>query len=185
MPLTFSLTHMPSVRSTLVAAVASLILPHAALAESPTIQTEGPIIHLADNLGEETKLGWCIDTEGRGQSDQLHAHSCKPSGGDVLFSYDAETPRIESATYTGQCMAYNAPDSAENPFGLIDCDETDPKQRFVHDSESGQIRLGSDAAQCVTVSATIDGAGPFQSKDLLLGACDDLDPSFTTWVIRD
>lgn len=175
-----TLTH----KTALAAAFASLILPHAALAESPVIQTEGPIIHLADNLGEEAKLGWCIDTEGRGHSDQLHAHSCKPMGDDVLFSYDAEQERIESATYAGQCMAYNAPDSAENPFGLIACDDTDANQRFLFDSETGQIRLGSDATRCVTVSATIDDAGPFQSKDLLLGACEDLEPSFTTWVIR-
>lgn len=180
-----TLKQTPLTRIALAAAVAGLILPHGVLAESPAIQTEGPIIHLADNLGEEAKLGWCIDTEGRGQSDQLHAHSCKPTGDDVLFTYDADMKRIESATYTGQCMAYGAPDNAENPFGLIVCDETDPNQSFVHDAKSGHIRLGSDATQCVTVSATIDDAGPFQSRDLLLGACEDLDPSFTTWVIRD
>ncbi len=35
----------------------------------PLIQTEGPIIHLADNLDEPDQLGWCIDTEGRDFSD--------------------------------------------------------------------------------------------------------------------
>ena len=180
-----TLTNQRAVRTAVVAAIASLALPHSSLAESPVIQTEGPIIHLADNLDEEAKLGWCIDTEGRGQSDQLHAHSCKPTGDDVLFSYAADTGRIESATYAGQCMAYNAPDSVKNPFGLIACDDADPNQRFVHDVETGQIRLGTDEMQCVTVSAAIDDAGPYQSKDLLLGVCEDLDPSFTTWVIRD
>ena len=168
-----------------VAAIAGLTLPHASMADSPVIQTEGPIVFLADNLDEAARLGWCIDTEGRGVSDKLHAHSCKPTGDDVLFSYVPDSGRIESATYASLCMAYNAPDDAENPFGLIACDDTDPNQRFVHDMESGQIRLGTDATQCVTVSATIDDAGPFQSRDLLLAACEDLDPSFTTWVVRD
>lgn len=81
-------------------------------------------------------------------------------------------------------MDYNALESAENPFGLIACYAADPSQRFVHEVQSGRIRLGSDATQCVTVSASIDDAGSYQSRDLLLGACEDLDTSFTTWVIR-
>lgn len=72
-------------RTALVAAIASLILPYGALAQSPVIETQGPIIHLADNLGEEAMFGWCIDTEGRGRTDHLHAHSCKPTGEDVLI----------------------------------------------------------------------------------------------------
>ncbi|MBT0955819.1 hypothetical protein IV417_00350 [Alphaproteobacteria bacterium KMM 3653] len=82
------------------------------------------MIHLADNLNEKAKLGWCIDTVGRGLSDQLHAHSCKPTGDDVLFSY-AENGVISSATYEGKCMAYSAPENAERPFGLVDCDAAD------------------------------------------------------------
>jgi hypothetical protein len=183
--LTSALTQGPSIRTTVIAALASFILPHSSLADNPIIQTEGPIIYLADNLDEAAMLGWCIDTEGRGESDQLHAHSCKPTGGDVLFSYGADNGRIESATYTGRCMAYNAPTNAENPFGLITCDDSDPDQRFVHDTESGQLHLGTDPTQCVTVSASIDDAGPFQSRDLLLAACEDLEPSFKTWIIRD
>lgn len=132
-------------RSALVAAILSLILPYGALAQSPVIQTEGPIIQLADNLGEEAMFGWCIDTEGRGRTDQLHAHSCKPTGNDVLIFYGAGKGLIESATYTGRCMTHKAPGSEVNPFGLIACDDTDSNQRFVHDAESGQIRLGSDA----------------------------------------
>lgn len=75
----------PSFRTTVVVAITGLFLPLGAQAESSTIQTEGPIIHLADKLEEAVKLGRCIDTEGRGQSDQLHAYSCKSSGDDVLF----------------------------------------------------------------------------------------------------
>lgn len=179
-----ALTGVPLARTAAAAAVAGLVLPHGAAAESPVIQTQGPVIHLADNLDEAARLGWCIDTEGRGKSDKLHAHSCKPAGDDVLFTYDAETGRIESAAFTGLCMAYSAPDSETAPFGLIACDGTDPNQRFVHDAENGQIHLGRDETRCVTVSATIDDAGPYQSRDLLLAACRDLEPAFRTWIIR-
>lgn len=164
---------------------ASLILPQSLLAEAPSIQTQGPIIHLADNLDEEAMLGWCIDTEGRGQSDLLHAHSCKPSGDDVLFSYDQNSGMITSATYEGVCMAYNQPEDAENPFGLIACDDADPNQRFAYDAVTMQIHLAADMTQCVTVAAAIDDAGPFQSRDLILAACDDLEPEFKQWVVRD
>lgn len=143
------------------------------------------MIHLADNLNEEANLGWCIDTEGRGLSDQLHAHSCKPTGDDVLFGYVAESGRIQSGTYADMCMAYNAPENAENPFGLVTCDDADPAQGFAYDLPSMEMRLAADPAQCVTVSATIDDAGPFQSRDLLLAACEDLEPSFKQWVVKE
>ena len=82
-------------------------------------------------------------------------------------------------------MAYNAPDNTENPFGLIACDKADEAQRFVYDDASMEIRLGMDAVQCVTVAATIDDAGPFQSRDLILAACDDSEPGFKQWVIQE
>jgi len=183
--LTSALTNRAPITVALVAAIASLIMPQSSLADEPVIQTEGPIIYLADNLNEQARLGWCIDTEGRGVSDQLQAHSCKPTGDDVLFTYSPDNGRIESATYASLCMDYNAPGSMKNPFGLIACDDNDPNQRFFHDAESGQIQLGADETQCVTVNATIDDAGPFQSRDLLLAACEDLEPSFKTWIIRN
>lgn len=178
------MTRKPSVYAAVIAASFGVALPQTLLADAPVIQTVGPVIHLADNLDEEAMLGWCIDTEGRGLGDQLHAHSCKPTGDDVLFSYAPDTGMIESATYAGMCMAYNAPDSAENPFGLIACDEADQTQHFAYDEASMEIHLADDAAQCVTVSPVIDDAGPFQSRDLLLAACEDLEPSFKQWVIR-
>ncbi|PZX06114.1 hypothetical protein [Celeribacter halophilus] len=178
------MTKSSSISTALIAASLGLTLPQLSFAEAPTIQTVGPVIHLADNLGEEAMLGWCIDTEGRELSDQLHAHSCKPEGDDVLFSYLPDTGMIESATYEGLCMAYNAPDNAENPFGLIACDEADPAQHFTYDATSMEMRLAADASQCVTVSPTIDDAGPYQSRDLILGVCDELEPVFKQWVIR-
>lgn len=143
------------------------------------------MIHLADNLDEEAKLGWCIDTVGRGVSDQLHSHSCKPTGDDVLFLFEPGTGMIKSATYADRCMAYNAPDNAENPFGLVACDASDEAQQFAYDDASMEIHLAADASQCVTVAPTIDDAGPFQSRDLILAACDELEPVFKQWVIRD
>ncbi|WP_159020052.1 hypothetical protein [Algibacter sp. L3A6] len=55
---------------------------------APIIQTPAPLIHLADNLDEQDELGWCIDTQGNGFAENLHAHSCKPDGGDVQFYYN-------------------------------------------------------------------------------------------------
>ena len=169
----------------LIVASLGLSVAQSALAQAPEIKTVGPIIYLADNLDEEASLGWCIDTDGRELTDLLHAHSCKPSGDDVLFTYAPDSGLIQSATYADVCMAYNAPDNTENPFGLIACDKADEAQRFVYDDASMEIRLGMDAVQCVTVAATIDDAGPFQSRDLILAACDDSEPGFKQWVIQE
>ncbi len=179
------MTKKTTLGSAFLTASISLILPHTALAEAPAIQTVGPIIHLADNLDEEAKLGWCIDTDGRELTDLAQAHSCKPNGDDVLFSFMPETGMIKSATYDGICMAHNDPENAINPFGLIACDETDPTQRFSYDEQTMEIHLASDSAQCLTVNATIDDAGPYQSRDLISAACDTLEPSFKQWVIKD
>ena len=62
--------------------------PVSPAANTPIIQTNPPFIILNDNLDEKDKLGWCFDTKGWGFTEQLHAHSCKPAGDDVLFSYD-------------------------------------------------------------------------------------------------
>ena len=133
--------------ATFMAASFGLILPQASFAEAPAIKTVGPVIHLLDNLNEEAKLGWCIDTDGRELTSLLHAHSCKPTGDDVLFSFAPDTGMIASATYDGVCMAYNDPENAVNPFGLIACDDADPAQRFAYDTETMEIHLASDATQ--------------------------------------
>jgi len=141
-----------SLCTTLAAAALTLAIPQVSFAEAPTIQTVGPVIHLAENLDEDAMLGWCIDTDGRGQSDQLHAHSCKPTGDDVLFSYVPDSGQIQSATYDGLCKAYNAPDSVETPFGLIACDATDEAQSFVYD-DSPQVRGVRGSPRLVLVAA--------------------------------
>ncbi|MEO9529174.1 RICIN domain-containing protein [Roseibium sp.] len=171
--------------TTMIAALIGLAVPQASFADAPEIKTVGPVIYLADNLEEEAMLGWCIDTDGREFTDQLHAHSCKPAGDDVLFSYSPDSGMIASATYENKCMAYNAPENAVNPLGLIDCDNSASNQKFTYDEASMELRLGTDATQCLTVSPIIDDAGPFQSRDLILASCDELAPSFKQWVIRD
>lgn len=169
-------------------AIASILLYAAPLtvsAEAPDIKTEGTVIYLADNLNEEKKLGWCIDTKGRGLSDQLHAHSCKPQGGDTQFSFDEASGKIESVAYEGKCMALSDPENKQLPFGLLDCVKDEENQRFVYDAESMEIRIAADQTQCVAVVDKISNAGPFQSRDLIYAACDALEPAFKQWVIRE
>ena len=166
------------------AAMMLLVLPLTGKAEEPAIQTQGTVVYLADNLNEEAKLGWCIDTQGRGFSDKLHSHSCKPTGGDTQFSFDAMSGMIQSVEFEGKCMALNAPDNTEVPFGLLDCVEGDVTQQFKYDEDSMEFRIGTDESQCVTVAESIIEAGPFQSRYLIYAPCVDLSPSFKQWVIR-
>lgn len=162
----------------------NLAFSQTATAQTPVIQTKGAIIHLADNLNENAKLGWCFDTVGRGFNDVLHAHSCKPTGGDVQFSYDADTGMIQSVAYEGKCMAYSNPDDADTPFGLLDCMKDDPNHQFIYDKDSLEFRISSDQTMCVSVAETIDNAGPYQSRGLLAAPCAILAPEFKQWVIR-
>ncbi len=154
------------------------------LAEAPNVKTPSPVIFLADNLDEEAGLGWCIDTVGRGFNDQLHAHSCKPQGGDVQFAYDTANNAIASATFDGKCMTLQTPSAGNRTFGLVDCDTSDPAQRFTYDAGAQTIQLGSDPSQCVTVEAGINPAGPFQSRTLIHQTCTELDDTFKQWVVR-
>lgn len=48
-----------------------LLSPVTAFAQVPDLQNTGPIIYLADNLDEADNLGYCIDTEDRGQTDRI------------------------------------------------------------------------------------------------------------------
>ena len=70
----------------------------------PYIKTPSPVIYLENNLDEKDNLGYCLDTIGRGFADKLHAHSCKPRGGDVQFKYGYDQKRIQSATFEGKCV---------------------------------------------------------------------------------
>ena len=153
-------------------------------AAPPDLQTPAPVIHLADNLDEAGGLGWCIDTIGRGLSDRLHAHSCKPQGGDVQFRLAEITGQIASVAFEGKCMAYLHPDDPSKPLGLVDCDETAGAQMFVYDPETMTIRPSLDGTKCLAVGANSRAAGPFMARDLGFSACSEADKQFQTWIVR-
>lgn len=154
-----------------------------ALADSPDLQTPSPVIFLTDNLGEPDRLGWCIDTQGRGFGENLHAHSCKPQGGDVQFAYLADERLIISVAFSGKCMVRHAAGS-DFTFGLVDCDANDPAQRFSIDEALGRIMPADAAELCVTVGEAIRKAGPFSSRDLILADCATTAEERMTWTVR-
>lgn len=158
-----------------------------AWAAAPTIQTPAPVIHLADNLDEADRLGWCIDTVGRGFSDRLHAHSCKPAErrhGDVQFRHDSNTRQILSATYDGKCAELLGAAAAGTKLGLVDCNGDSDRQKFHFHGTTGEFRVESNKELCLVVAPTSRTAGPFMSRDLLLGRCASIGEKFKRWVIR-
>ena len=171
-----------SVRSTMVVCAVVVFCAVSALADPPNLQTPAPVIYLADNLDEADQLGWCIDTLGRGFSYNLHAHSCKPRGGDVQFGLEPATGLIRSVAFPEYCMEYQ---SDQVPmFGLLTCAPTKPGQVFVFDATQGALSPGDDSLDCVTVGGQSRAAGPFMSRDLLLALCVDTDPKYRTWVVK-
>ncbi|MDX8347968.1 ricin-type beta-trefoil lectin domain protein [Cognatiyoonia sp. IB215446] len=150
------------------------------LAEQPNLQTPSPVIYLADNLDEVDRLGWCIDTLGRGFAERLQAHSCKPQGGDVQFSMNAQTGQIQSVEYPEYCMAHRPSD--ESTFALVTCDTTATDQQFVYDPEERTIRTIADETTCVSVGENSRSAGPFMSRTLLLTDCATTNGAFKEWV---
>ncbi len=167
-----------------LAASLLFLAPLITTAEAPDIQTKGTVIYLADNLNEEAKLGWCIDTQGRGFSDKLHSHSCKPGGGDTQFSFNETSGMIQSVEFKGKCMTLNNPEDTDVPFGLLDCIDGEVTQQFIYDSDSMEFRIATDDSKCVAVAEPIIEAGPFQSRHLIFAPCADLSPGFKQWVIR-
>ncbi|WP_422038275.1 ricin-type beta-trefoil lectin domain protein [Roseibium sp.] len=150
-------------------------------AEAPDLKTPAPVIYLADNLDEADNLGWCIDTQGRGFGENLHAHSCKPRGGDVQFTFDTASGQIRSVAFDGKCMELIAPGDPAIAFGLRDCADGKAEQVFAFDAPSGHITPGSRPGDCVAAGAASRAAGPFMSRDLILAACATADPAVIKW----
>lgn len=148
-------------------------------AAPPELQTPSPVIYLADNLDEADRLGWCIDTLGRGLSDQLHAHSCKPQGGDVQFSFEPETGHIKSAAFDNLCASY----SGTLPLGLVACEDA-ASQAFVYDEPTMTFRPESNQDNCLVVGDASRSAGPFMSRTLGVASCEQVDDLLKTWVIK-
>lgn len=161
-----------------------LLIPVAAYSAPPDLRTPAPVIYLADNLDEKDKLGWCIDTVGRGFGERLHAHSCKPRGGDVQFRYDKDARRIASATYAGKCATLIAPAAAGVTLGLVDCSKDSAAQDFDYDAGTMEFRPGGDGALCLAAGAASRSAGPFMSRNLELAPCASTDAALKQWRIK-
>ena len=161
------------------------------VAKAPNVPTQAPYIVLSDNLDEPNGYGFCLDTDGRGKSELLHTHSCKPKtatgtprndrGHDVRFAYDPVTQQISSYAYEGLCMqVLIATGRAE--FGLLACSDH-PHQRFVYAKTDKTLRLATDNSVCVAVDTTMVPAGPWVKRALTLGACDKIQSALKQWLI--
>ena len=170
------------------AAAIAIFTPFCVNAEAPNLKSGMPVIYLADNLDEKDKLGWCIDTKGRGFADKLQAHSCKPARGaasDTQFSYHASSGQIRSVPYKGKCMTLSAPEDKEVPFHLLDCKADDESQKFVYDADSMEIQIGSDTSKCVVVADSSRSAGPFMSRQLVFSNCESAENKLKQWVAAE
>lgn len=164
------------------AAMVMSLLPLTATAEPPDIQTPAPVIYLADNLDEVDRLGFCIDTLGRGLSDRLQAHSCKPRGGDVQFRFDSDTGQIASAEFEKKCAALAAPAAPGVTLDLVDCTDAD-EQQFTLASDGQEFRPVSDESLCLAVGTESRTAGPFMARDLVLSDCETTEARLKHWTI--
>ena len=135
---------------------------------APNIQTPDPIIYLADNLDEQEKLGYCIDTDGKDFSDSLQVHSCKPNGDDVLFYYDEETQQICSATYPGFSAAMIGGPKVGMTISLVKSEPKSSEQKFIYYKESGEFRPKENTKLCLAAGNESDAAGPYMSRTCLL-----------------
>jgi len=167
--------------------LALLAVVGTAQAEAPALKNTGPIIYLADNLDKKDKLGYCIDTQDRGQTERIQAHSCKPNttksqDRDVLFSYDDVSGKIEHAEFAGFCLTINAVGST-TALGLYECEDEKPAQQFTHNQESGSLTPRADESFCLSVADASRNAGPFMSRALELQPCASTSQELRTWVV--
>lgn len=151
---------------------------------SPSIQTPEPVIYLADNLDEQDNMGWCIDTQGNGFSDIVHAHSCKPLDGDVQFYYNEETRQIFSAEYDDFCIEMTGGPSQGMTLNLVESDSNSSNQKFTYNSESGEFIPEADDTLCLAVGATSASAGPYMSRTLSLEPIATTEVGLKKWVIK-
>ena len=170
--------------SWLSALLLSSLVTLPANAASPELRTPEPVIYLADNIDEKDKLGWCIDTLGRGWSEQLQTHSCKPQGGDVQFSYNKETRQIMSVEFPGKCATLHEAAAAGVSFDLLDCSSTSAAQLFIYNAETLEFMPEGDRSLCIAAGAESKSAGPFMSRDLELAPCASTDASLKQWVVK-
>lgn len=151
---------------------------------APKIKSPEPIIYLADNLDEQDKLGYCIDTKNRGFNDTLHVHSCKPTGEDVLFFYDEETQQISSATYPGFSAAMIGEPKVGMTISLVKSDPESSEQKFIYNKGTGEFSPKDDTKLCLAAGSESDDAGPYMSRTLSLQPIESTDKSLKTWIIK-
>lgn len=176
---------MSRVHSLLVAVVSVLTLSiTSAWSAPPDLKTPAPVIYLADNLDEKDRLGFCIDTVGRGLSDRLHAHSCKPQGGDVQFRFDTANGHIRSATFDNKCAALMEAPATGVKLALLDCADGD-EQRFAFTTNSGEFHPAGRNDLCLSVGPASRTAGPFMARDLMLADCASTDAGLKRWIVAD
>ena len=173
----------PDCTRTFIVLAALIALPPVAHSAPPDLRTPAPVIHLADNLDEKDRLGYCIDTVGRGLSDRLHAHSCKPADGDVQFSFDVVSGQIRSAAYENKCAELLSAPAASVGLALLDCSDS-PLQRFEYVDATKAFHPAGSTELCLSAGAESRSAGPFMSRDLLLQACDGTEPGLRQWDIK-
>jgi hypothetical protein len=150
---------------------------------SPVIQTPEPVIYLADNLDEQDQLGWCIDTQGLGFNENLHAHSCKPAGGDVQFYYNEETQQICSVEFTDFCIEMTGGPAEGMSLSLITSDVSSSDQKFNYDEESGEFRPEGDDNLCIAAGTISSAAGIYMSRSLSLESVTSTDDRLKKWVV--
>ena len=151
-------------------------------AQGAQIQTPAPVIYLKSNAGEPQNLGWCLDTVGRGFSDRIHIHSCKPQGGDVQFIYDPATQQLQSAEFDGYCISLGG--TADVPeFHLVTCEAGVAEQSFVYSEQDLTLHPADADMQCLVAAEQVTSAGPFHSRALQLSPCDAAAAELKEWVI--
>ncbi len=175
---------MHQLPKSVLATAVLLLAATAAISAPPNLRTPAPVIHLADNLDEADDFGWCIDTIGRGLSDRLHAHSCKPRGGDVQFRFVETTGQIVSVAFKEKCMANLHPEDPTEPLGLVDCDVLASAQQFIYDPASMTFRPSEDETKCLSVGADSRSAGPFMARNLRFSECSAAHMRFQQWIVR-
>ena len=149
------------------------------------IQTPSPVIHLADNLDEQDQLGYCIDTRGRGFNEELHAHSCKPRGGDVQFSYNKETLQICSVEFIGYCIEMPGGASKGMSLRLVKSNTSSSDQKFIYNEDSGEFVPEESLTLCLAVGETSAAAGIYMSRSLTLELSSETDVKLKQWVILE
>ncbi len=176
---------------------ASLLISNSAVSDSSSalggtsnVPSDPPYIVLSKNLDEPNGYGFCMDTYGRGQTDLMQTHTCKPSkegtsrdysGNDTRFEYNESTQQIMSYAFEGYCMqALIASDVTV--FALLECSDHS-RQKFVYNSKDESIRLAEDKNRCITVSSTTVPAGPWVKRPLKLETCDEIDASLKQWKV--